>query len=663
MASITYTERNPGVIKSGIGRTPSTSNRMHTDGSTIQEVQRQRMCDYRAVCQEKVLLGLDKLPLFVSVKQKEIISAIHMDSLDYNVSWTDNNNPFLSLSIRDLKRRICLIKKRLKEKKKVIHPFGINKLRYVTLQNDSDREHFHTIFKFEKSMLMLSNFLCEKCGGVFLGIKEHCYIQQCDSCQKGHQSVTQNFSPHWIDINGIKRYGIPPELAGLRLGEQLLIQKATPYKPVVHIRYGVLGIHGHCISFPQDISSVCTSLPRVECKLVHFIRASSGKRNSDCTQYNAFIVRRDKVLGELMWLKKYNVLYRGDPSIIIDEKNLSWMEGHEEAEINGMTDIFEDDPEHDTSVDTKCDVSEIQSCHEEDLKDLKYSGATAVKSYILHGSVEEDIVSELKKTVKASRGKGVPSMNFPQIQSYPIYEYDGTPVFASAFPWLFPGGVGDFFDTHGGGGKNVCSWLESVMRFRDHRFEQDRTFCFYANDFCRRRLANEKGGIFVKRICHDCPKTFDELKECIQERNDYSFISKLQRFSGVLSGTDSFWRKKKCELREWMMFHLEKGHGPPTLFLTLSCAEYHCPDLHRLLAERLNRTNNKSDHFLAEKILQGDRPSCMKSVNLHTGLVQEFFHKRTQACLETVGKDLFYIKHYFSVFSLLQGVGKYILIC
>ena len=63
----------------------------------------------------------------------------------------------------------------------------------------------------------------------------------------------------WIDSKNIVRHDIPTELQDLTLGEQLLIQKYSIYIPVVHIKHGILGRHGHCISFPKDISTYCHS--------------------------------------------------------------------------------------------------------------------------------------------------------------------------------------------------------------------------------------------------------------------------------------------------------------------------------------------------------------------------------------------------------------------
>ena len=230
-------------------------------------------------------------------------------------------------------------------------------------------------------------------------------------------------------------------------------------------------------------------------------------------------------------------------------------------------------------------------------------------------------------------GKTIPSMDFPQIRDEPINEYITKHFVAGVFPWLFPGGVGDLSlkDCTNDCINTDCIhiWLERLMRYKDCRFERDKMFCFYANDFCQRKLANSNAGFFVNCVCGKLPPTVDDLIDEI-DRGDYSFITKLQYFSGNLKGTDSFWRRNKLELDAWMAYHVEQSNGPPTLFITLSCAEYWWPDLHRLLVERLMKSVDRNHHKLAEKVKCGDHSSCIKAINLHTGLVQEFFIIRTK---------------------------------
>ena len=74
-------------------------------------------------------------------------------------------------------------------------------------------------------------------------------------------------------------------------------------------------------------------------------------------------------------------------------------------------------------------------------------------------------------------------------------------------------------------------------------------------------------------------------------------------------------------------------HGPPTLFITLSCAEYHWPDIKHLLQERLKIAgSNKADEV---------KEGYVQSINDYTLIVQEYFQQRVMAWLKTIGKIIF----------------------
>ena len=74
-----------------------------------------------------------------------------------------------------------------------------------------------------------------------------------------------------IKMEKIKHYEIPEELSSLTISEQLIIRKSAPYIPSVHLRNGFYALRGQCVAFPQNISSVCTDLPRHPNEIVTFI--------------------------------------------------------------------------------------------------------------------------------------------------------------------------------------------------------------------------------------------------------------------------------------------------------------------------------------------------------------------------------------------------------
>jgi hypothetical protein len=118
--------------------------------------------------------------------------------------------------------------------------------------------------------------------------------------------------------------------------------------PVIHIKNGILGIRGHIVSFLQDISSITTILPRLpsEVSIVKVIRASQTRCGNELRK--AFIVDRERLLKALLWLKKYNCLYK---DVIIEETRLSWMGNRKTRELNSIISISSDSTKEDLVKD------------------------------------------------------------------------------------------------------------------------------------------------------------------------------------------------------------------------------------------------------------------------------------------------------------------------
>jgi hypothetical protein len=91
------------------------------------------------------------------------------------------------------------------------------------------------------------------------------------------------------------------------------------------------------------------------------------------------------------------------------------------------------------------------------------------------------------------------------------------------------------------------------------------------------------------------------------------------------------------------------GNGPPSFFITLSCAEYHWADIKRLVQERYKLAG------LPEPDVD---KNYVQLVNDYTLIVQEYFQKRVQIWLDTVGKTVFKIKHYWLRFEFAASRGQ-----
>jgi len=57
-------------------------------------------------------------------------------------------------------------------------------------------------------------------------------------------------------------------------------------------------------------------------------------------------------------------------------------------------------------------------------------------------------------------------------------------------------------------------------------------------------------------------------------------MSKLMHYAKNVTGSNSYWHKAKEDLRATIA-----QVGPPTIFFTLSCADYHWPEFHELFCD------------------------------------------------------------------------------
>ena len=252
-------------------------------------------------------------------------------------------------------------------------------------------------------------------------------------------------------------------------------------------------------------------------------------------------------------------------------------------------------------------------------------------------------------------------------QSYEaISEYDSSVrIFVNAFPHLFPGGIADVRE--GDRKVNVTSskWSKHMILHADGRFARDHVFCFFAHNYSLRQRNIEAGSFFINSHIKDPPRSLEELQESIRH-GDSSFVNKMVYYVKRIRGSDAYWRYKRAELYNWIHYHIGEGHGAPNGFFTLSCAKYFWPDMIRLLEDRIwiaegrhrNGPGAKTDRHGNVIDLSSDRKARNKAINDYAVVVQEFFIRRTEDYLNTVGRDVLGIKHYWCRFEFAKGRGQ-----
>ena len=501
------------------------------------------------------------------------------------------------------------------------------------------QEGIRSLLEFEDQTKSLEYTMCDRCKQVKLGMTVRIMQNQafCSNCwtKRNFEDTTRiKQLPVWIDKDGQVKHDLPLELMDLREGEKLLIQQVSPYVPLQHLSKGSYGCKGHVCSFLQNVQEICTILPRLpsDVNTVRVIKHFTLE-NEEIGSHT-FCIRKQRVLDALKWLKEHNVLYK---DITIEESNLEWMGTTYELELP-ITTCIEYNEGSETEIPAHSD--EIKAGVEASF------GIYLDQPTNMPGGKDKQITKEIEQAVNLS--PNADRINFPYVSEEPTNEYSGEMLFCKAFPWLFPGGHGDFH-SYREEKLTIMEWIQNLVYYYDGRFAKDKMWIFFALNFATRHINQKSGAYFVDGFFKEGPKTLDDLKEDLKNGNT-EWIDRICYYSYRVPGSAGYWRKKRNEVMTWISHHVEEGHGGPSLFITLSCAEYYWPDIIRLLKDRFKKAG----------LPEPDMSSCSKTtlINDFTLVIQEYFQARVKIWLETVGKDIFDIEHYWLRYEFAPGRGQ-----
>ena len=517
----------------------------------------------------------------------------------------------------------------------------------------------------------INHGLCKACRCVSLRISERTNL--CGNCSSNRRTdeyfLSRDMLPIWYKDN-LPQFHIPNVLASLTYAEKMLIQRLSPFIPLVHIKNGVHGLSGHVCAFEQDVDGIANVLPRraddvIMLKVLKTIRAEIG--DDKATRVHAFRVNRVKVLAALRFLKQYNKEY---DDIEIDVSALDWIIEGDEGSLDALViDANQNESsatdQHDTSACTGDAKDVNDDLVDPNTEDLGPNPIETIRNNTTHGDnvkaigyLEEvgkgalskednEINRRLRESITRSANRDKIQIELPQVSNLPVSEYGETRIFARAFPWLFPGGIGDIKDNQGHAG----DWGKRLLLYQDGRFAKDKFFGFFAMNYIVRHRNNSQGKFFVDTFQSNCPDTIEELQESI-EKGETKFVISITYYNKTITGSSAYWFQKRSELYTWINHHVENGDGAPMFFITLSCAEYAWPDIFRLIKQRMELAgDNPKDCY------QGS-PKMSQIINDYAIVIQEYFQKRVEAWLETVGKEIFDIKHHWVRYEFAPGRGQ-----
>ena len=520
----------------------------------------------------------------------------------------------------------------------------------------SDNSTVEAILDFESNCKNIKHNLCICCRQVRLNMKVNKRAICLDCAKLKDIKFFENIKllPIWYD-DGLPQYHVPPQLSNLTLAEKMLIQLASPFIPLRHIKKGIFGLSGHVCCFEQDVETFVNTLPRdpTDVTLLQVLKEVSTEIGSSLTRALAYRVRKAKIGDALRWLKIYNVEYK---HIKIDLKALDWLGGEE-----GTLDVLDfavndpleaqptepDDIVHDSNTDLGPSPSMTLGT---------LASGDAVKAFGYMNDSPGDVLSpldvqihnEVLGEIDDSTKKREISVQWPSNGPVPINEYSNTRIFVRAFPWLFPGGLCDVKHASG----DLQKWGQRLLFYEDGRFATDKYFVFFCLNYITRHRNAKSGSWFIKDFNKNGPQNLEELKSSIRQ-GDTSFINRLMYFNKCVKGSNSYWHQKRSQVYSWLNHHVEVGNGPANFFITLSCAEYYWPDVIRLVAERMLIAGDGRH----EDCYHGST-KLTEILNDYTVVVQEYFQIRFDLWMKHIGVPIFGIAHYWGRFEFTPGRGQ-----
>ena len=110
-----------------------------------------------------------------------------------------------------------------------------------------------------------------------------------------------------------------------------------------------------------------------------------------------------------------------------------------------------------------------------------------------------------------------------------------------------------------------------------YRFASHPRFAYLAYNMLYRRRILSQGNFFLKQNASEVNPSINGLKGMLHSQSYGSLMSKLMHYAKNVSGTNVSWNRAKDDLKT-----IITRVGAPTIFWTLSCAEFHWPEFHKL---------------------------------------------------------------------------------
>lgn len=345
--------------------------------------------------------------------------------------------------------------------------------------------------------------------------------------------------------------------------EESLIAMSQVFIQGFRLKGGSHGFKGNVISFLQDISSICSTLPRLPSSLHNFVvRCKAAPDNDDVTQFIDFKVRREHVRKWLVFLKRWCPPYN---NITISDDNLQSLPENGSV-YNHLNQSESDDDDIDEFWEESINDGNID-------QNVQYSG---FEGHRIQRS-EHDTIDAL-------------IMQWPRRNETPNDEYNTSYLYTMAFPTLFPFGSGDIHykldRLHKISVNDAnCHYLKYYdIDNKRYPFAEHPRFLHFAQDLDERNRIQSQASIFIRNNSELANMSVAEFNQYRNGDMWRGMIQQMHRYSANINGSPSKFNFHKKEL-----LALIDRKGSPTFWFTLTLPLWLWSDVQRLVKMYYNR--------------------------------------------------------------------------
>jgi hypothetical protein len=249
----------------------------------------------------------------------------------------------------------------------------------------------------------------------------------------------------------------------------------------------------------------------------------------------------------------------------------------------------------------------------------------------------------------------------------PINEYTTEGYITMAFPALFPYGKADLRDQSNRKVEvGTAEYFDALLRYKDGRFgSHPRYYCsllsliqrfpFYALNTKLRTQAQSQAQMYIRTYPGAENLTIDDIRQKLNSEQKSAFLKSIQRTIDWIPGLSPFWHRHRNQLS-----HMIEQLGSLHLFFTLSAADLHWPDLHRLIEDHRRQhdpENQAQQSQPTDNQLTHDRR--IDNLTKYPHLVAKFLQERVQKFFQHMKKipEFEYVEYWYRYEWQHRGSG------